>query len=662
MFAILIFERNPLQWSELPAAIQTWVRDVGGLAFAGFLLWRFFALLAGQGRIFPEGSTLGKLFTGCMACAALLYVAFGVAFLMEGVALTEVEVSLKKVQTWKFTPMEAVFLTAAGAFALLAVSLPVLLGLGRLSGRRIWAIAKVSIKETIRQRVLWVFTFLILVVLFASWFLDSDQPEFQLRNYVWVVDGSMTLLLLLAASLLAAFSIPGDVRSQTIHTVVTKPVERFEIVLGRFLGFTVLMTAVLAVVTGAGMLYLLRNINEEAKRENYKARVPIYGQMEFKGTEGESVGREWTHRLYITGGSRRDAPVPNYAIWSFAKVPSRLAERDEGVLCEFSFDVYRTHKGEEGKGIFCTFLVVTNHCKVASRNNGRVELEEKPAITRRQKQLEEERKKTTGRPLLSEEDNEIIAGQLAEEFGFFEVPSQEVKNYHTQEILLPAGLFKNVERAAPEIALPGAGAETEDPALRIIVNVNEKSRGQLVGVATHDLYLLDNEKTFEENFIKGAIGLWFRLCLLIGIAVACSTYLSGVISWLCTMFLFVLGIFKDQILQMILAGSGPTGAGPMEAMLKLASGKPVGGELDKTPETQVALAFDEGYRWVMNYLMKLIPDVNRFDLSQYVANGFDISWSGVLLLDNLVPLLGYLLPWAILAYYMMKSREIANPA
>ena len=60
-------------------------------------------------------------------------------------------------------------------------------------------------------------------------------------------------MLLLAASLLAAFSIPSDVRSQTIHTVVTKPVERFEIVLGRILGYTLLMTAVLAVATGLGL-------------------------------------------------------------------------------------------------------------------------------------------------------------------------------------------------------------------------------------------------------------------------------------------------------------------------------------------------------------------------------------------------------------------------
>ena len=47
--------------------------------------------------------------------------------------------------------------------------------------------------------------------------------------------------------------------------------------------------------------------------------------------------------------------------------------------------------------------------------------------------------------------------------------------------------------------------------------------------------------------------------------------------------------------------------------------------------------------------------------TQYVANGFDVPFTGVLVIDNLLPLLGYLLPWAIVAYYLMKYREIANP-
>jgi len=75
----------------------------------------------------------------------------------------------------------------------------------------------------------------------------------------------------------------------------------------------------------------------------------------------------------------------------------------------------------------------------------------------------------------------------------------------------------------------------------------------------------------------------------------------------------------------------------------------------------VLLALDDAYRWYLRRVLSAIPDVTRYDLTAYVANGFDISWGQVLFADTLIPLLGYLLPCAILAYYLMNEREIANP-
>src|SRR5205807_2048135 len=113
---------------------------------------------------------------------------------------------------------------------------------------------------------------------------------------------------LLAASLLAAFSLPADMKNQTIHTIVTKPVHRFEIVVGRFLGYTLLMSVVLALLTGVGLLFISREIDVEAEQESMRARVPVYGDLAFRGKEGMgpagmNVGREWDYRSYIMGGA-----------------------------------------------------------------------------------------------------------------------------------------------------------------------------------------------------------------------------------------------------------------------------------------------------------------------------------------------------------------------
>jgi hypothetical protein len=69
-------------------------------------------------------------------------------------------------------------------------------------------------------------------------------------------------------------------------------------------------------------------------------------------------------------------------------------------------------------------------------------------------------------------------------------------------------------------------------------------------------------------------------------------------------------------------------------------------------------AFDPAFRWTMGRVFDLIPDVDRFDLTLFVAEGFDVS-VGQLFVAFLL-LLGYLLPWAVLAFYLLKWREVAS--
>src|SRR5207249_4778080 len=142
--------------------------------------------------------------------------------------------------------------------------LPFARNLAQLRVRRIFALAKLSFKEALRRRVLYAFAGIIVVFLFASWFLFDTKPEDEVRTYVSLVFEAITWPLLLAALLVTAFSIPTDIKNQTIHTIVTKPVERFEVVLGRFLGFLALMTLVLLALTSISLLYVFTEVNPAA--------------------------------------------------------------------------------------------------------------------------------------------------------------------------------------------------------------------------------------------------------------------------------------------------------------------------------------------------------------------------------------------------------------
>ncbi|MFO0865177.1 MAG: hypothetical protein U0744_11090 [Gemmataceae bacterium] len=159
------------------------------------------------------------------------------------------------------------------------------------------------------------------------------------------------------------------------------------------------------------------------------------------------------------------------------------------------------------------------------------------------------------------------------------------------------------------------------------------------------------------NFIKGIVGLWMSFMLTLAVAVY-ATPDSASSSFLAAIFYYFAGMVSDYILR--LAEQREAGSGPAEAAFRLFTRSSVGGSLPRNPGASLLQGVPPTCG-VLRRLVNLVPDVNRFDLHNYVANGFDASWSRILFVDNFIPLLGYLIPWAVLAYYLMNSREIANP-
>jgi hypothetical protein len=145
------------------------------------------------------------------------------------------------VAAFRHGPGEAFYVVAQVLFGFI----PDLLG---TSFRRVFAIAKLSVKEALRRKlVLVTFAVFAIALLFGGWFMNAgvDNPD---RNYVNFVLWGTQLLILFMGMLLSAFSLPDDIKNRTIHTVVTKPVRSTEIVIGRILGFVALGSALLALM------------------------------------------------------------------------------------------------------------------------------------------------------------------------------------------------------------------------------------------------------------------------------------------------------------------------------------------------------------------------------------------------------------------------------
>jgi hypothetical protein len=242
---------------------------------------------------------------------------------------------------------------------------------------------------------------------------------------------------------------------------------------------------------------------------------------------------------------------------------------------------------------------------------------------------------------------------LAERYGRYVVKNWQIFDYHTAAVPVPGGLFKNALAGTP--APDGPMQAPGKPTRRVQVLARCESPGQFIGVARHDLYFLEAEGSFGLNYFKGAVGLWYRLVIALAIAVTVSTYFAGVLSFLIALFLFIAGFFRDFVQE--LAFGNNAGGGPLESIVRLVNNTTPTGELDQTATVKAVQMGDTVFRWGIRRFMNVIPDVDRYGFTEFVAEGFSIG-PGYLLL-NLITLSAYVLPWLVAAYYLMRAREIA---
>ncbi len=141
-------------------------------------------------------------------------------------------------------------------------------------------IARLTIKETQRRRILWIGLLLGLafLVVFSLGFhfifqefertgSQVSQAQF-LFNFLTLAGLYATNFLIIMLSVLVSVNaISGEIDSHTIDTLATKPVRRWELVLGKWLGYAGLILAGVIMLPGGIILfvflrsgYLLQNI------------------------------------------------------------------------------------------------------------------------------------------------------------------------------------------------------------------------------------------------------------------------------------------------------------------------------------------------------------------------------------------------------------------
>jgi hypothetical protein len=115
--------------------------------------------------------------------------------------------------------------------------------------RSVWAVAVNTIRQAIRLKIAGVFIILLLVLLPVMGLKMTGDGTLKGRAQSFVSYGLslMTLLLALLTIFTAAYSLTNDVKDKQVYTVLTKPIRRYQFVLGKLLG-VILLDACLLVL------------------------------------------------------------------------------------------------------------------------------------------------------------------------------------------------------------------------------------------------------------------------------------------------------------------------------------------------------------------------------------------------------------------------------
>jgi len=135
-------------------------------------------------------------------------------------------------------------------------------------------IARLTFREASRRWILWVALLLgvAFLIIYALGFNEIDRdirrqagrmPTVQQNEiYNFMVMAGMyavNFLTVMMAVLTSVDTLSGEIASGTIHTLVSKPVRRWEILLGKWLGFAAMLLAYLVLMAGGvvAVVYLI---------------------------------------------------------------------------------------------------------------------------------------------------------------------------------------------------------------------------------------------------------------------------------------------------------------------------------------------------------------------------------------------------------------------
>ncbi|MFQ5732373.1 MAG: ABC transporter permease [Planctomycetaceae bacterium] len=591
-----------------------------------------------------------------------------------------------------------------------------------VSPRRIGALTMLTFREATRRKSLLVFVVFAFLFMFAGWFLSdtNERPELQVKVYVSFVLTAITFLVLPVMLLLSCWGIPEDIKVRSLHTVVTKPVRRHEVYLGRIFGFSLIGTLLVVLMGGVGYVWIQRQLPKSVKDKELVCRVPVYGELSFLNNEGQrktkgiNVGDVWEFRSFIPGNTKARA------VWTFENV---TAERMGNELhLESRFEVFRTHKGNQGRGVMCEYHFVKD-----LRSQTAYDLASARGFEVVKQKLQDsdfksaafELKRVAGgldsdalrpsaasfksissgyaafakllEPFEKDDDAEWVATLRRQAMACSRAGGSRSPGELASALKELAATLDGRSQKLPELLVDvevrhsppfpvsefrESQNESIKPDIEYKINgKDERHQGNLFKDLVHGGQLKVQLKCLESGQYVGMArpDMFIRLPdrdFSVGYAKAVAAI------WLLMLLVVILSVTASTFLKgpvatlltFVLLILGSPFHDFLEKMAKdeVTSAGVVGSAVrlinHQNPRTEISqtqgtLFIDNSLHGLLKGVFQIVPDFDNYRATPYVANGFDVPWSSALL-PSLMTTLAFLIPCLVLGYLSLAKREL----
>ncbi|MBI3267905.1 MAG: ABC transporter permease subunit [Planctomycetes bacterium] len=528
---------------------------------------------------------------------------------------------------------------------------------------KIWAIATLTFRESVRKKVFVVLLLFAIVVISSSVSLPATDARSQFKVMESWCLRSITFFGVLIALFLSATSIPDDIEERKIFTVVTKPVSRAQYLLGKLLGFSLVLATFLvgmgtlsvgylrwmdrSLFPGGSELLLARDVREPTWFEVlHKASTP--------GALGFRVGEGLPDVCWLRYARE------NQARWSFPftdldsfpdDTEAEITMAVEGPYGSSVNTIVVQFLGPDPKLIYAPEpypQVRYNRPTVVSFDIRRLMRATTPAIDL------SELKRPSRFLLRLKEGREPVARFLADTlppewrseldaYGGAEPPPPTLTN--TVLLLLNYALerpdlyeparFDGLPLSASTRQWIAAKPQKEDlaylnrrllekafpedlersrPAIGVLdVVINQRVPQGSIGVSRTSVVLREAPVPFgfERNFFVSLLLSFAQFYIVLSLTLFFSARLSGPVSIFLGFFVYLTGSMADFLRSSLTV---------VQSTIQAGGGVAEGGHVHHDPD-DISLPLLKVSQFVVELVLKAIPDLGRFDVSEPLLRG-----------------------------------------